>query len=128
VQTEAVKRRAECAVNPRRSLVRTDVMAEPLSTWRRQHAVGRSSTGAPPRITGVTGTARREGRTLNVGDLDWRDDGCNSGYKAAGPRSWGQRGVGWVRSTCEGDESRWREGALLDDATYAGKEGRLWQH
>ena len=103
-------------------------MAEPLSTWRRQHAVGRSSTGAPQRITGVTGTARREGRALNVGDLDRCDDGRNAGHKAASRGAEAGRGVGWVRSTCEGDESRWREGALLDDATRAGKEGRLWRH
>jgi len=38
------------------------------------------------------------------------------------------RGVGRVHSTDEGGESRWREGALLDGATPAGKERRLWRH
>src|ERR1051325_1023559 len=32
------------------------------------------------------------------------------------------RGVGRAHSTAEGGESRWREGALLEDATPAGKE------
>jgi hypothetical protein len=44
------------------------------------------------------------------------------------PRREGWRGIGWVRSTDEGGESRWREGALLDDATGAGKERGLWRH
>jgi hypothetical protein len=44
------------------------------------------------------------------------------------PRRVGRREVGRVRSTGEGGESRWREGALLDEANLARKERGLWQH
>jgi hypothetical protein len=122
---------------PRSSLVTQTVMAEPLNYWRTQHASGRCSMNAPARITGVAGTARREGKVLNVGDLAWcgwlpqpANQGCQT--KAAG-----QRGVGGAHSTDEGGESRWREGkvparrgrdALPGDATRAGKDRRLWRH
>jgi hypothetical protein len=43
-----------------------------------------------------------------------------------GPRAW--REVGRVHGTSEGGESRWRDGALLEDATFAVKEGGLWEH
>src|SRR6266511_1109384 len=43
-------------------------------------------------------------------------------HKAASRGARAGRGVGRVRSTDEGGESRWREGALLEDATSARKE------
>ena len=43
-------------------------------------------------------------------------------FKAASQGQPVGRGVGRVHSTEEGGESRWREGALLDGATPAGKE------
>ena len=104
------------------------VVAEPLDGWRKQNVPAKCSTGAPARTPGVAGTARREGKTLNVGDLDrsgWRPQPEAQGRK---PRPWGRRGVGGVRSTCEGGESRWREGALLDGAYRAAKERGLWRH
>lgn len=102
--------------------------AEPLFIRRRQYVSGRCSMDAPTRSSGVAGAARREGKALNTGDLDrsgWQPQPSAQGRK---PRREGRRGVGRVRSTGEGGESRWREGALLDDATPAGKERRLWQH
>src|SRR6266511_4761255 len=45
---------------------------------------------------------------------DWSSDVCSSDLA--------RRGVGRVRITDEGGESRWREGALLEDATSARKE------
>ena len=45
------------------------VVAEPLDGWRKQNVPARRSTGAPARTPGVAGTARQEGKTLNVGDL-----------------------------------------------------------
>jgi RNA-directed DNA polymerase len=42
--------------------------------------------------------------------------------KAASQGIQASRGVGRAHSTDEGGESRWREGALLEDATPAGKE------
>src|SRR3954463_4823810 len=104
-------------------------MAEPLIIWRTQHASGRCSTYAPARITGVAGTARREGRALNVGDLarcGWQPQPPNQGRQT---EAVGRRGVGGAHSTDEGDESRWREGdAPPGDATPAGKDRRLWRH
>lgn len=103
-------------------------MAEPLLPRRRQNALRRSSTEAAAHITGETGTARREGNVTNVGDLDrcdWRLQPRAQGRK---PRLMGRREVGRVRSTNEGGESRWREGALLDEANLARKERGLWQH
>ena len=115
------------ASEPTDSLEKT--MVRP-SLWRG----GEGNTGweesvqAPVCSPGVIGTARREGKALNTGDLDRRGlqprtvaQGVSRG-QGAGP------GVGWVRSTEEGDESRWREGALLEEATAAGKERRLWRH
>ena len=102
-------------------------MAEPLEPWRRQHATGRRSTKALLRITGVIGAARREGKALNVGDLDRSGRRPRPQLQGRKPRAEGRREVGWVRSTSEGGENRWREGALLDGATSAGKERRLWE-
>ena len=116
------------ASEPIGSPVRIDVMAEPLVSRRRQHAPRKCSTKAAAHITGETGTARREGNATNVGDLDrcnWRLQPRAQGRK---PRSGGRREVGRVRSTSEGGESRWREGALLDEANLARKERGLWQH
>jgi hypothetical protein len=101
--------------------------AEPLQSWRRQHTPGRSSTKAPVRSSGVAGTARRERNALNVGDLvasGWQPHPTEQDRKS---RREGRRGVGGVHGTDEGGESRWRDGASLEEASEAGKEGRLWQ-
>ena len=102
--------------------------AEPLEFGRRQHVSLVSSKITTTHFPGVAGAARHEGKALNAGDLarcGWRPQPSVQGRE---PRRGGRRGVGWVRSTCEGGESRWREGALLDDATDAGKEWGLWRH
>jgi hypothetical protein len=83
---------------------------------------------APARITGVAGTARREGKTLNVGDLVGADGYRNCSTKVAKTEAAGLRGVGGAHSTEEGGESRWREGTPPGDATPAGKDRRLWRH
>jgi len=44
------------------------------------------------------------------------------------PRQRVGREVGRVHGTGEGGESRWRNGALLDDVAIAVKERGLWQH
>src|SRR6266700_725265 len=102
-------------------------MAEALIFVRRQHTPGRCSTRAPACITAVAGTARREGRTPNVGDL------ARCGWQTQLPdqdrqiEAVDRRGVGGAHSTDEGGESRWREGdALPGDATPAAKDRRLW--
>jgi hypothetical protein len=112
---------------PRCSLV-THVMAEPLNYRRTQHASGRCSMYAPTRITGVAGTARREGKALNVGDLVWCGWLPQPLYQGRQTEAAGQRGVGGVHKTDEGGESRRRKGALPGDATPAGKDRRLWRH
>jgi hypothetical protein len=90
---------------------------------RRQHTPGRCSTYAPACITGVAGTARREGKALNVGDLvrcGWQPQLPNQGRQT---EAVDRRGVGGAHSTDEGGESRWREGdAPPGDATPAGKD------
>ena len=116
------------ASEPRGSPVRTVVTAEPLQPGRRQHAARRCSINASLRLTGVTGTARCEGKALNVGGLDQRGRQPQPQAQGRKPRLAGWREVGWVRSTREGGESHWREGALLDEAFPAGKEWRLWRH
>jgi hypothetical protein len=44
------------------------------------------------------------------------------------PRPRVGREVGRVHGTDEGGESRWRDGALLDDVAGAVKERGLWRH
>lgn len=102
--------------------------AEPLGEWAKAACDGKDSTRAPSHSPGVAGAARRDRNALNTGDLDrcgWQPQPTAQGRK---PRRADRRGVGRVRSTDEGGENRRREGALLDDATPAGKERRLWQH
>lgn len=86
-----------------------------------------SSKSTAMHSPGVSGAARRDGKTLNAGDLVWSGWRPQPPVQGREPRREDRRGVGWVRSTREGGESRWREGALLEDATLAGKEWGLWQ-
>lgn len=114
---------------PRGSLVTQIVMAEPLNYRRTQHVPGRCSMYAPAHITGVAGTARREGKALNVGDLVWCGwQTANRPTKVAKTEAAGQRGIGGAHRTDEGGESRWRKGTPPGDATPAGKDRRLWRH
>ena len=78
--------------------------------------------------SGVAGAARSERKALNARDLDRSGWLRNTLNKAASQGGVAGRGVGEAHSTNEGDESRWREGASLGNATKAGKERRLWQH
>src|SRR5215813_5808020 len=121
------KRRAVANSEPRCS-------PEIASWWPSRCAFGEGSTRrerscstqAPTRTTGVSGTARREGKALNVGDLDrseWQSQPRAQGCQAQAP---GRRGVGRVHGTCEDRETGLRDGALPDDATPAAKEWRLW--
>jgi hypothetical protein len=107
---------------PRCSPVRIIGEAEPLERRRRQHrpaSVGKS-TGLLTRGS-RDGTSRREGaehgrpRSERVATAT-EAQGASQGQGA-------ERGVGRVHGTDEGGESRWRDGALLDDATTAAKEG-----
>ena len=102
--------------------------AEPLGESAKAVRDGKFSTRAPSRSPGVAGVARRDRNALNVGDLAWCGRQPQLIAQGRKPRRSGRRGVGRVRSTDEGGESRWREGALLDAVTDAGKERRLWQH
>ena len=113
---------------PRSSLVTLNVMAEPLNYRRTQNLPGRCSMYAPAGITGVAGTARREGKALNVGGLvrcGWQPQPPNQGRQT---EVVGRRGIGGAHSTEEGGESCWREGTPPGDATQAGKDRRLWRH
>src|SRR5713101_1915203 len=82
----------------------------------------------PVRSPGVSGTARRDRNALNAGGLAWRGSQPRPDAQGRKPRWPGQARSRTVRSTGEGGESRWREGALLEEATPAGKDRRLWRH
>jgi hypothetical protein len=83
-----------------------------MEAGRRQHASSVSSKTTTMRSPGVAGAARRDRKALNTGDLDRRGWLPRPSAQGREPRRKGRRGVGWVRSTDEGGESRWREGAL----------------
>ena len=107
---------------PMCSLVKGSGEAEPLESWRRQHR---------PVIVGKgTGLLTRGSRDGTSGREDAehgrpRSERVATATKAqGGSRGRGAgRGVGRVHGTCEGGESRWRDGALLDEATTAVKDG-----
>src|SRR5215212_3371376 len=82
----------------------------------------------PRRSPGEAGAARCEGSALNTGDLDRRGQQPRPGVQGRKLRPPGRRGVGRVRSTGEGGETHWREGALPDEANRARKERGLWRH
>lgn len=107
---------------PGRSLVKGIGEAEPLERRRRQHRP--ASVGAG---TGLLTRGSRDGTSRRASAEHGRPrservatatavQGASQGRRAG-------RGVGWVHGTGEGGESRWRDGALLDDATTAAKEG-----
>lgn len=109
------------------SLVKGNGEAELLERQRRQHRPARvgKSTGLLTR--GIRdGTPRREDAEHGRPRLE-RVATATKAQGASQGRGAG-RGVGRVHCTWEGGESRWRDGALLDDATSAGKEGGLWRH
>ncbi len=124
----AANLRAVARSEPRSSLVTRSREAEPLQARRRQHAVGKVLDGSPPRSLGVAGTARRDRKALNVGDLDRSGRQPQPAVQGRELRLWTGRGVREARSTDESGESRWREGASLSNATPAGKERGLWRH
>jgi hypothetical protein len=107
---------------PMCSLVKGTGGAEPLESWRRQNRpviVGKctglltrgSRDGTSGRESAEHGRPRSERvATATCGQGASRDGGAG-------------RGVGRVHCTCEGGENRWRDGALLDDATTAAKDG-----
>jgi hypothetical protein len=109
------------------SLVKGDGEAEPLGSWRRQNG---------PVIVGKrTGLLTRGSRDGTSGREDAEHGRSRSERVATATKAQGGsrgrgagREVGRVHGTDEGGESRWRDGALLDDATSAAKERGLWEH
>jgi len=127
-KSRAAKLRAVASSKPSCSLVTRNGDAEPLQAWRRQHDSGSSLTSAPSWSSGVAGTARSERKALNVRDLDQIEANETDGTRPQSRGGQAERGVGEARSTVEGSESCWREGASLGTAASAVKDGRLWQH
>jgi hypothetical protein len=102
--------------------------AEPLGESVKAVRDRKDSTSALARSPGVAGAARRKRNALNAGDLDRRRWQRQPNAQGRKPRRADRRGVGRAHSTDDGGENRRREGTLLDEATHAGKERRLWQH
>jgi hypothetical protein len=107
---------------PRCSLVKGDGEAEPLVSGRRQHrpvivgkGTGLLTRGSRDGTSGREGVEHGRPRPERIATATW-DQGASQGQVA-------RRGVGRVHGTDEGGESRRRDGALLDDATTAVKDG-----
>jgi hypothetical protein len=120
---------------PMSSLVKRNGEAEPLGRWRNTLAQGSVRQHGPIRVGRCVGLLARGSRDGTPRREDAEHGRPRSERVAtateAQDASQGQgagRGVGRVHCTREGGESRWREGALLDDASSAGKERGLWEH
>lgn len=107
---------------PMCSLVKGTGEAEPLESWRRQYR--------PVKVGKGTGLLTRGSRDGTSGREDAEHGRPRTGRVATATKEQGGsqdlgtvRGVGRVHGTEEGGESRWRDGALLDDATTVEKDG-----